>query len=131
MDIEGLSVLMYHGFSMDTLVSSLSTLRSGYQNPELVGIEMLKRRHLCSIYGRKPIVPEKKDYLVIDSVPDLFHFGHVHKNGYANYRGTTIINSGTWQDTTDFQLKMGHVPSPCQLPVYELRSATYKVLNFK
>ncbi len=130
-DIEGLSVLMYHGFSMDTLVSSLSTLRSGYQNPELVGIEMLKRRHLCPIYGRKPIVPEKKDYLVVDAVPDLFHFGHVHKNGYANYRGTTIINSGTWQNTTDFQLKMGHVPSPCQLPIYELRSASYKVLNFK
>ncbi|MFA4946209.1 MAG: DNA-directed DNA polymerase II small subunit [Candidatus Micrarchaeia archaeon] len=129
--IEGLKVLMYHGSSMGTLISSLPSLRSGYLNPETVGIEMLKRRHLCPVYGQLPVVPEKRDYLVIDEVPDIFHFGHVHKNGYANYRGTTIINSGAWQATTDYQVRLGHLPSPCQLPIYEVRTGTYKVLNFK
>jgi len=130
-EVEGLSVLMYHGTSLDALVAALPSLRSGYQSPEKVGEEMLRRRHLCPIYGEKPIVPEKKDYMVIDFVPDLFHFGHVHKNGYSNYRGTTIINSGTWQSTTDYQLRQGHVPTPCQLPVYEVRTGALRVLDFK
>lgn len=130
LSIEGLSVLMYHGTSLDTLVSALPSLRSGYQKPETVAEEMLKRRHLCPIYGEKPIVPERKDYMVIGEVPDLFHFGHVHKNGYSNYRGTTIINSGAWQSTTDYQLRQGHVPTPCQLPVYDLRTATLRIVNF-
>ena len=45
------------GFSMDTLVSSLSTLRSGYQNPELVGIDidpcaLSEATHNVSLNGR-------------------------------------------------------------------------------
>ena len=130
-EVAGLNVLMYHGTSADTWISSLQFLRNGYHNPEIVAEEMLRRRHLLPLYGEKPIVPEKKDYMVIDGVPDIFHFGHVHKNGYKNYRGTTIINSGTWQSTTDFQIRIGHEPSPCEFPLYDPETATLKVFNFK
>ncbi len=130
-EVAGLNVLMYHGTSADTWISSLQPLRDGYHRPEIVGREMLRRRHLLPLYGEKPIVPEKKDYMVIDAVPDVFHFGHVHKNGYKNYRGTTIVNSGTWQDTTDFQLRIGHEPSPCEFPVLDPETASLKVFNFK
>jgi len=96
-----------------------------------VGIELLKRRHLSPVYGENPIVPERHDYLFINEVPDILHYGHVHHNGYANYRGTTIINAGTWQDTTDYALKQGHLPTPCQLPIYNVRSGNLSVINFK
>ena len=128
--IHGLKVLMYHGTSIDTMIASMPHLRGGYLNPEKVGIEMLRRRHLSPIYGEKPVIPTKRDEMTISEVPDVFHFGHVHKNGYADYRGVMIINSGTWQDRTDYQIRMGHIPSPCQLPVYNIKSGNLTVLDF-
>ncbi|MBI2446177.1 hypothetical protein HYV43_07355 [Candidatus Micrarchaeota archaeon] len=96
-----------------------------------MGIELMKRRHLAPTYGDKPLVPEHRDYMVVSEPPDIFHFGHVHKNGYADYRGTFVVNSGTWQDTTDFQKRIGHVPSPCQFPVYNVASGSLRVLDFR
>ncbi|MFH0835780.1 MAG: DNA-directed DNA polymerase II small subunit [Candidatus Micrarchaeota archaeon] len=129
--ISDLRVLIYHGTSMDTIIAAMPNMSIGYQQPERVGVEMLRRRHLSPVYGEKPIVPEQRDFMVIDDVPDIFHFGHVHKNGYKDYRGTLIVNSGTWQDTTDFQVKIGHVPSPCQLPVYNIKTGVLKTFNFR
>ncbi|MCX6767740.1 MAG: DNA-directed DNA polymerase II small subunit [Candidatus Micrarchaeota archaeon] len=130
-EAHGLSVLMYHGSSLFSMIENNPALAGGFQNPEKVGIDLLRRRHLSPIYGGNPVVPECRDYLVIPDIPDIFHFGHVHKNGYADYRGTMVINSGTWQDVTEYQVKQGHVPSPCQLPVYNLRTGGLNVLSFK
>ncbi|MBI5036531.1 DNA-directed DNA polymerase II small subunit [Candidatus Micrarchaeota archaeon] len=129
-EVDGLKVLMYHGTSVDPLISALN-LKDGYNNPEKIAIELLKRRHLAPSYGDKPLVPEKKDYMLVDSEPDIFHFGHVHKNGYGEYRGCMVVNSGTWQDTTDYQQRLGHIPTPCQLPLYHLTTGNLKVLNFR
>ncbi|MDP2718097.1 MAG: metallophosphoesterase family protein, partial [Candidatus Micrarchaeota archaeon] len=129
-EVEGIKTLMYHGTSMDSLISSLNA-KDGYQHPEKIGIQMLKRRHLAPTYGDKPLVPEARDYMVIGEAPDIFHFGHVHKNGYENYRGTFVINAGTWQDTTDFQKRIGHIPSPCRFPVYNTKTGSLSVLDFR
>ncbi len=128
-ELHGVRVLMYHGNSVDSIVSGLNA-SNGYQHPELIGIEMLRRRHLAPVYGDKPLLPTERDALVISNTPDILHFGHVHKNGYAEYRGTTIINSGTWQEKTEYQVKQGHVVTPCLLPVYDLQSGVVKTLNF-
>lgn len=129
-EVEGLKVLMYHGTSLDSLIASMNK-PEGYIHPEKMGIELMKRRHLAPTYGDKPLVPEHRDYMVVAEPPDIFHFGHVHKNGYADYRGTFVVNSGTWQDTTDFQKRIGHVPSPCQFPVYNVASGNLRVLDFR
>ncbi|MBN2517316.1 MAG: DNA-directed DNA polymerase II small subunit [Candidatus Altiarchaeota archaeon] len=127
---HGFDVLMYHGTSMDALISSLSQL--SYSQPERAQIEYLKKRHLSPIYGTKEqIAPEERDYMVIDSVPDIFHCGHVHKNGYANYRGVRVINSGTWQAQTDYQQQQGHMPTPCKVPILDLQNLQLKVINFE
>ena len=68
--------------------------------------------------------------MVIDKVPDILHMGHLHKNGYSEYHGTLIVNSGTWQGRTDFQVRMGHIPTPAQMPVYEAKSGTMNVIDF-
>jgi len=129
-EVEGLKVLMYHGTSLDSLIASMNK-PEGYIHPEQMGIELMKRRHLAPTYGDKPLVPEHRDYMVVGEAPDIFHFGHVHKNGYADYRGTFVINAGTWQDTTDYQKRIGHVPSPCLFPVYNVASGSLRVLDFR
>ncbi|MFH2106667.1 MAG: DNA-directed DNA polymerase II small subunit [Candidatus Micrarchaeota archaeon] len=127
--IEGIKHLIYHGTSLDSMIASLPN--SSYMHPEKVMIEYLKRRHLSPIYGGNLIIPEKIDYMVIEEIPDVLHCGHVHKNGYTTYRETLVINSGTFQDQTDFQIKQGHVPTPAVVPVYELKTGRLKSLDFK
>ncbi|MCX8198051.1 MAG: DNA-directed DNA polymerase II small subunit [Candidatus Micrarchaeota archaeon] len=127
-EIEGLRHLLYHGTSLDSLIAALSGL--SYSKPEEAMLELLRRRHLSPIYGDNLIVPEEKDYLVIDEEPDVMHMGHVHKNGWMIYRGTVILNSGTFQDRTDFQVRMGHVPSPGIVPVLECRTGKLHHISF-
>jgi DNA polymerase II small subunit len=127
--IEGFKHLLYHGTSMDSMIASLPG--ASYMHPEKVMVEYLKRRHLSPIYGGNLIIPENVDYMVIEEPPDIFHSGHVHKNGYTQYRGTLVINSGTFQDRTDFQIKQGHIPTPALVPVYEMKYNRLHTLDFK
>ena len=113
--IEGITHLIYHGTSLDGIISSVPGL--SYDRPEEAMIELLKRRHLSPTFGKNLIVPEPEDYFVIDEVPDVFHAGHVHKNGYAIYRGVYVVNSGTFQLRTPFQVRMGHHPTPGRVAV--------------
>lgn len=127
-EIEGLKHLLYHGTSLDSLISSMSGL--SYSKPEEAMLELIKRRHLSPIYGDSLIVPEAHDYLVIDGEPDIVHVGHVHKNGWMMYRGTMLLNSGTFQDRTDFQVRMGHVPTPGLVPVLEGKTGKLSHISF-
>lgn len=127
--IEGMKHIIYHGTSIDSMIASLP--QASYMHPEKVMVEYLKRRHLSPIYGGNLIIPENIDYMVIEDPPDVLHCGHVHKNGYTKYRGTLVINSGTFQDRTDFQVKQGHMPTPALVPVYEMKYGRLRTLDFK
>lgn len=129
LDIEGLRHLVYHGTSLDSIISGISGL--SYAKPEEPMLALLKRRHLSPIYGGNPIVPEAHDYMVINDEPDVVHMGHIHKNGSMLYRGTLLLNSGTFQARTEFQVRMGHVPSPCIVPVLETVNGKLTHLSFK
>jgi len=126
--IEGVKHLIYHGTSMDSLIAAIPW--ASYDKPERVMVEYLKKRHLSPIYGTNPIIPEAVDYLIVDEPPNVMHMGHVHKNGYANYKGVFVINSGTFQDQTPYQLKQGHIPTPGEVPVLELREKRLKRITF-
>ncbi|WP_456330634.1 DNA-directed DNA polymerase II small subunit [Archaeoglobus sp.] len=116
-DIEGVKVLIYHGRSIDDIISKIPRL--SYDEPQKVMEEILKRRHLSPIYGgRTPLAPEKEDYLVIEDVPDVFHCGHIHTYGTGFYRGVFMVNSSTWQAQTDFQKKVNLNPMPGNVAVY-------------
>jgi len=119
LEIETLKVLMYHGGALHDLIGSVGFLNS--EHPEQAMIEVLKKRDIMSTYGiKQPYVPEKEDFLVVKEEPDLVYIGDMHHNAYGNYRGTTVINSGTWQARTDYQVKLGHVPTPGIVPIYEM-----------
>ncbi|NMA44616.1 MAG: hypothetical protein GX950_02285 [Candidatus Diapherotrites archaeon] len=128
-ETEGLKNLVYHGPSVHDLISSVSFL--DMSKPQDGMVELLKKRDLMPKYGGKnPYVPEKKDYMVIKEEPDIVWFGDMHCNGYTTYRGTTIINTGTWEGQTDFQKKLGHTPTPCAIPIINLKNRNLIEVQF-
>ncbi|RLI80131.1 DNA-directed DNA polymerase II small subunit [Archaeoglobales archaeon] len=117
LNLDGLKLLIYHGRSLDDVVTKIPRL--SYSKPQEAMVELLKRRHLAPMYGgRSPIAPEKEDYLVIDEIPDILHGGHVHTYGTTFYRGVFVVNSSTWQAQTEFQKKVNLNPMPCNVAVY-------------
>ncbi len=129
LDIEGRTILAYHGKSIDDFNSSVRHLN--YTNPEEAMKEMLKRRHLAPIYGDKtPLAPEQKDYLVIDVVPDIFVTGHVHVCKLDEYRGIRLINASAWQSQTAFQRMHNQVPDPAKVPMVHLGTGECWVEDF-
>ncbi|ACV24899.1 DNA-directed DNA polymerase II small subunit [Methanocaldococcus fervens] len=118
-NIHGFDTLLYHGRSFDDLVGQIRN--ASYENPTTIMRELIKRRLLCPTYGgRCPIAPEHKDYLVIDRDIDILHTGHIHINGYGIYRGVVMVNSGTFQEQTDFQKRMGINPTPAIVPIINM-----------
>lgn len=117
LDLDGIKVLVYHGRSLDDIVTKIPRL--SYDAPHKGMEELLKRRHLCPLYGgRSPIAPDKEDHLVIEEIPDVIHSGHVHTFGVGFYRGVFLVNSSTWQSQTEFQKKVNLKPMPCKVAVY-------------
>jgi len=128
-DLDGVSILIYHGRSIDDLVASIPGV--SYQEPAGAVLEMVKRRHLAPTYGsRVSISPEKKDYFIIDPVPDIIHTGHVHTLGVQRYKNVLLVNSGTWQGQTEFQKRVNLMPVPARVPLVDLADFDVKILGF-
>jgi len=127
--IEGVKVLLTHGDSMDDLV--VNTPGASYVAPALGMKELLRKRHLAPLYGGKTeLAPLHRDWMVIDTPPDVVHFGHAHHNAVDNYRGIQIINSGTFQGQTDFMRKQGIIPTPGIVTLFNLRTGQPDVRLF-
>jgi DNA polymerase II small subunit len=130
-EIDGVTILMYHGTSLDSIIDAIEPIRNkAYHNPCLGQIQLLKKRHLSPIFGRNKIFPDKEDFMVIDKVPHVMHTGHVHKIGLGTYKGVRLLSTGTFQDTTEFQEKLGHEPSPGKFIVMDLSDGSSKEIDF-
>ena len=129
LEIEGRTILAYHGRSMDDFIGSIRNL--SYGRPAEIMKEMLKRRHLAPIYGeRTAIAPEQKDYLLIDRVPHIFVTGHVHACAVDEYRGIKLINASAWQSQTGFQRMHNQTPDPAKVPMINLGTGETWVEDF-
>ncbi|AGN01446.1 DNA polymerase II small subunit [Salinarchaeum sp. Harcht-Bsk1] len=129
--IEGVSVLMYHGVSLDEMIAELPEEKANYDEPQKPMYQLLKKRHVAPKYGgHMRLAPEKEDYLVIDEVPDIFHTGHVHKLGYGKYRNVLAINSGCWQAQTDFQRSVNIDPDVAYAPIVDLDTLDVTIRKF-
>jgi DNA polymerase II small subunit len=127
--LHNVEVLMYHGRSLDDIIATAPGL--DHEHPEKAMKLLLQSRHLAPLYGGKTMLsPENRDFLVIERVPDIFHAGHVHVMGYCNYRGVLIVNSGGWQEQTDYMQKLGLIPTPGKVPVVNLQTLETTVLSF-
>lgn len=127
--VEGRTVLTYHGKGIDDWVAGVRQLT--YDDPVTVMKEMLVRRHLAPMYGqRTALAPEKKDYLVVENIPDIFVSGHVHGAGMREYNGVKMINASTWQSQTEYQKMHNFNPDPGIVPVVHLGTGKTLMKNF-
>jgi DNA polymerase II small subunit len=127
--VHGVEVLVYHGRSIDDLNSTIAGLDNDH--PERAMKLLLQCRHLAPVYGGKTLLsPEDRDSLVIERIPDIFHAGHIHALGYTNYRGILIVNSGGWQEQTDYMKKLGFMPTPSKVPVVNLQTLELTTIAF-
>jgi DNA polymerase II small subunit len=127
--LHNVEVLMYHGRSLDDIIATVPGL--DHEHPEKAMKLLLQSRHLAPLYGGKTMLsPENRDFLVIERVPDIFHAGHVHVVGCCNHRGVLVVNSGGWQEQTDYMQKLGLVPTPGKVPVVNLQTLETVVLSF-
>jgi DNA polymerase II small subunit len=129
--LEGVSVLMYHGVSLDEVIAELPEGKASYDDPDRAMYHLLKKRHLGPTYGGKMrLAPEERDYLVVEEVPDVFHTGHVHKLGYGTYHNVLAVNSGCWQAQTDFQQSVNIDPDAGFAPIVDLDTLDLTVRKF-
>lgn len=127
--IEGVSILMYHGVSLDEIIAEVPG--ATYDNPEAAMSMLLKKRHLAPQFGERiRLAPEREDYLTIDEPPDVFHAGHVHKLGTSRYHNVTIVNSGCWQAQTAFQRRVNIDPDAGYAPILDLASLDITIRKF-
>jgi DNA polymerase II small subunit len=127
--LNGVSILIFHGRSLDDILATTPGL--SYEKPQEAMRVLLRARHLAPMFGgRTPIAPEVEDRLVIDQVPDIFHAGHVHTVGVDRYRGTLIVNSGTWQGQTSYQANLGIMPRPGLVPIVNLATLDVELREF-
>jgi len=127
--LDGVSFLVYHGRSLDDIIATIPDL--SYSRPAAAMQVLLKSRHLAPQYGKRTAIsPEIRDMLVIDTVPDVFHAGHVHAIDVLDYRGTLIVNSGTFQGQTPFQANMGLEPTCSIVPIVDLSSLAVMKRSF-
>ena len=129
--VEGVSVFMYHGVSLDEVIAELPEEKANYDEPHRAMYQLLKKRHVAPQFGgHTRIAPETKDYLVVDEVPDVFHTGHVHKLGWGKYRNVLAVNSGCWQAQTEFQRSVNIDPDVGFAPVLDLDTLDMTVRKF-
>ncbi len=127
--LHGTSVLIYHGRSMDDIISKIPG--TSYSQPEKAMLKLLRKRQLVPVFGEKvPVSPGDVDCLFIDEVPDILHSGHVHTTGVLNYRGVTLINSGAFQSQTEFQKRLNMQPDPGKVPVFDIGSRNTTIMKF-
>ncbi len=128
-EIHGINVLIHHGRSLLDAISHIPGLEMNKSADAMV--ELLRCRHVAPIWGdNTPISPEIEDFLVIDEIPDIYHCGHLHINAAGNYRGVKIINSGCFQEQTEYQRSQNINPTPGLVPIVNLQSQKLTLMDF-
>jgi len=129
----GFKILMYHGGSINRLIDEIPYIRTnfGHMSPTTVVKEMLKRRHLAPIHGLMDYIPcENGDPMVIENVPDIITTGDQHRLEISTHNNVLLIASSCWQSITSFEEKVGNVPDPCKVPLFNLKTREIKILDF-
>ncbi len=132
-DFPGFNLVLYHGGSLIYYSENISSVRKagGQKAVNLTMKFLLQRRHLAPSHGSTLYIPDpEKDFLFIDTIPDFFVTGHIHRANVDSYRNITTINSSCWTGVTEDQIKRGLEPQPAKLPIVNLQTRQVKIINF-
>jgi len=130
--VGGFKVLMYHGASINRFIDEMDDIRIkfGHMSPTMVVREMLKRGHLAPTHGLMDYIPCEVDSMVVDVVPDIIATGGQHRVEVDSYNNVLMIASSCWQSITPFGEKVGVVPEPCRVPLFNLKTREVKIADF-
>jgi len=107
--LHGIKTELFHGTPLIDMNMSIPGLSN--EDPRGTMVEMIRARHLAPTYGKKTeLAPTEQDWLVLDTVPDILHTGHLHKNGCGWYKDILCVNSGCFQSQTDYMKSFGIDP---------------------
>ncbi len=129
----GFKILMYHGASINGFINEIPEFRMkfGHKHPTIIVKEMLMRRHLAPTHGVIDYIPHNsKDSLIIDIVPDIIATADQHRAEINNYNNILIVASSCWQSITPFEKKVGNIPDPCKVPLFNLKTREIKIIDF-
>ncbi len=125
------NLLGYHGFSLTYYVNTISKYNKMTTEDVAAIMKLqLKSRHLAPTHGSTQVIPLTQDYLVIDETPDIYAAGHIHKTLVSKYKETILINASCWQHQTSYQKKYGIDPEVAKVPVVNLKTKEYQILDF-
>ncbi|MCF2139129.1 MAG: hypothetical protein K9W44_03655 [Candidatus Lokiarchaeota archaeon] len=107
--LHGIKTQLFHGTSLIDLNMAIPGMTN--EDPYKTMKEYIRARDLVPTYGKKTeIAPVEKNWFVLDELPDILHTGHLHKNGFGKYHGILLVNSGCFQDQTEFMDSLGIIP---------------------
>lgn len=88
--IENVTCLLFHGDFLKPYKNQFKNLA-----PEQLVLNFVKKRNINPTFDfNKQIFNE--DPYSIDTVPDIIACGHFHKAGQLNYKGTSILTTGSF-----------------------------------
>lgn len=129
----GVEVLLYHGASMDYYARNNDRVRAagGWDAPVEIMKFLLKRRHLAPTHGSTLyVIDPRKDYHVIERVPDIFATGHVHRMQVGSYRSTMLLQCGAWIGVRPVEIKSGHTPDSGKAFHVNLKTRKVTMIDF-
>jgi len=126
--LHGVNIYIYHGDFLQDALTLIPDIRQ--ENIDKAMEILLRIRHVAPTYGASTrIAPESVDRLVIPEQINIFHTGHIHRIVTSSYNDILMINSGTWQDQTEYQKINGLKPTPCIVPIINLKNKKTFLLN--
>ncbi|MHA1862080.1 MAG: metallophosphoesterase, partial [Candidatus Ranarchaeia archaeon] len=129
LQLHGVELAVLHGNALNDIVQMLPGV--DYSNPQKAMEAIIKSRHIAPTYGAGTLLaPEPKDWLVLDRVPHIVHAGHIHINSISTYRDILLVNSGTFQEQTDYMRMSGIKPTPGEVPIVDLDTLKVCQLSF-
>jgi DNA polymerase II small subunit len=128
--IEEMTILAFHGQVNDVLFE-----KHFHFDPlkPIIGIkQLLEYRHLYPEYGTfNPITPYKKDYLIIDEVPDVIVSGHFHQAHFEEYKGVKILTCGSFQREHNKKNKNIINESLGKFPMLDTQTGQVEMIDLK
>lgn len=133
LELEGAKILVYHGQGLDELIQSIP--EASYSNLRETATKLLKYmlrcRHLAPVYGENTqLLPMHEDRLVITEAPSVLQTGHIHVAVKTTHRGVVLLNSGAWQDQTEYQKSMGMEPMIGYAGLFSLANHEVELKHF-
>jgi len=132
-NFSGFNVLIYHGFSFNYYAFNIESIKQGgaQTRADLIMKFLLQRRHLAPTHDSTLYIPNlQKDPLFIETIPDFFVSGHIHRATVSNYKNITLLNCSCWMKKTDYQEKIGLEPQPGRAILVNLQTREVKIIRF-